>query len=53
MSKVRIVLALVLLLSLASAARAQLRKINIAYTATSTYQAVLIIAKESGLFQKH
>jgi NitT/TauT family transport system substrate-binding protein len=53
MSKVRIVLALVLLLSLASAARAQLRKINIAYTATSPYQAVLIIAKEAGLFQKH
>jgi NitT/TauT family transport system substrate-binding protein len=53
MSKVRIVLTLVLLLSLASAARAQLRKINIAYTATSPYQAVLIIAKEAGLFQKH
>ena len=34
-------------------AAAQLRKINIAYTATSPYQAVLIIAKETGLFKKH
>ena len=32
---------------------AQLRKINIAYTATSPYQAVLIVAKEIGLFKKH
>lgn len=34
-------------------ASAQLRKINIAYTATSPYQAVLIVAKEVGLFKKH
>jgi len=34
-------------------AGAQLRRINIAYTATSPYQAVLIIAKETGLFKKH
>src|SRR5678816_631570 len=34
-------------------ARAQLRKINIAYTATSPYQAVLIVANEVGLFKKH
>jgi NitT/TauT family transport system substrate-binding protein len=34
-------------------ASAQLRKINIAYTATSPYQAVLIIAKEAGIFKKH
>ena len=33
--------------------QAQLRKINIAYTATSPYQAVLIVAKEVGLFKKH
>lgn len=32
---------------------AQLRKINIAYTATSPYQAVLIVAKEVGLFKKY
>jgi NitT/TauT family transport system substrate-binding protein len=40
-------------LSLAVSANAQLRKINIAYTATSPYQAVLIVAKEVGLFKKH
>jgi ABC-type nitrate/sulfonate/bicarbonate transport system substrate-binding protein len=34
-------------------AGAQLRKINIAYTATSPYQAVLIVAKEVGLFKKY
>jgi ABC-type nitrate/sulfonate/bicarbonate transport system substrate-binding protein len=34
-------------------AGAQLRKINIAYTATSPYQAVLIVAQEVGLFRKH
>lgn len=32
---------------------AQLRKINIAYTATSPYQAVLIVAQEVGLFKKY
>jgi len=32
---------------------AQLRKLNIAYTATSPYQAALIIAKEAGIFKKH
>ncbi|MGZ9187895.1 MAG: hypothetical protein ACXW6R_24825, partial [Candidatus Binatia bacterium] len=37
----------------AAAVHAQLRKINIAYTATSPYQAVLIVAKEVGLFKKH
>ena len=40
-------------LALAVTAHAQLRKINIAYTATSPYQAVLIVAKEVGLFKKH
>jgi ABC-type nitrate/sulfonate/bicarbonate transport system substrate-binding protein len=34
-------------------AGAQLRKINVAYTATSPYQAVLIVAKEVGLFKKY
>lgn len=34
-------------------AGAQMRKINIAYTATSPYQAVLIVAQEVGLFKKH
>jgi ABC-type nitrate/sulfonate/bicarbonate transport system substrate-binding protein len=32
---------------------AQLRKLNIAYTATSPYQAPLIIAKDGGFFKKH
>jgi NitT/TauT family transport system substrate-binding protein len=42
-----------LLLTLAVPAAAQLRKLNIAYTATSPYQAALIIAKEAGIFKKH
>jgi len=41
------------LLTLAAPTAAQLRKLNIAYTATSPYQAVLIIAKEAGVFKKH
>lgn len=41
------------LVVLATTADAQLRKLNIAYTATSPYQAVLIIAKEAGIFKKH
>lgn len=40
-------------LALADPTNAQLRKINIAYTATSPYQAVLIVAKEVGLFKKY
>lgn len=36
-----------------SSAGAQMRKVNIAYTATSPYQAVVIIAKEAGFFKKH
>jgi len=44
---------LIICLSLAGSANAQLRKINIAYTATSPYQAVLIVANEVGLFKKH
>jgi NitT/TauT family transport system substrate-binding protein len=43
----------IICLALAGSANAQLRKINIAYTATSPYQAVLIVAKEVGLFKKH
>ena len=35
------------------AAGAQVRKLNIAYTATSPYQAAAIIAKETGLFRKY
>src|SRR4249920_665889 len=46
-------LAIVLSLLISVRADAQLRKINIAYTATSPYQAVLIIAKEAGLFKKY
>jgi len=44
---------LLALLMVAGPANAQLRKINIAYTATSPYQAVLIVAKEVGLFKKY
>ena len=42
-----------LLLGFPCTASSQLRKINIAYTATSPYQAVLIVAQEVGLFRKH
>ena len=42
-----------LLFGMAETALSQLRKINIAYTATSPYQAVLIVAQEVGLFKKH
>lgn len=40
-------------LLIALPADAQLRKLNMAYTATSPYQAVAVIAKEAGLFRKH
>jgi len=48
-----IILTYVMLIALTGTAGAQLRKINIAYTATSPYQAVLIVAKEAGLFKKY
>src|SRR5262249_2592480 len=44
---------LLLLCFSAAPAAAQIRKLNIAYSATSPYQAPLIIAKEAGLFKKH
>src|SRR4026208_1813851 len=47
------VIGIIVHIGLVSVAYAQLRKINIAYTATSPYQAVLIVAKEVGLFKKH
>ena len=47
------VIGIIVHIGLVSGAYAQLRKINIAYTATSPYQAVLIVAKEVGLFKKH
>lgn len=46
-------LALGLVFGFGSPAAAQLRKINIAYTATSPYQAALIITKDAGLFRKY
>lgn len=49
---VMVVCLLFLFLTLAGPAAAQLRKLNIAYTATSPYQAALIIAKEADLFKK-
>ena len=51
--RIRPFLTSLLLLTLAVPAAAQLRKLNIAYTATSPYQAALIIAKEAGIFKKH
>jgi NitT/TauT family transport system substrate-binding protein len=51
--RIRLSLAGLLLLMLATPAAAQLRKVNIAYTATSPYQAALIIAKETGIFKKY
>ena len=48
-----IVIGIIVHIGLFRVAYAQLRKINIAYTATSPYQAVLIVAKEVGLFKKH
>src|SRR6266508_6242576 len=52
--RTRTLLASLVLLTLAAPTAAQLRKPNIAYTATSPYQAVLlIIAKEAGVFKKH
>ncbi len=47
------VMTLVSLVAFVPPAAAQLRKLNIAYTATSPYQAALIVAKEAGLFRKH
>ncbi|HEY7218751.1 MAG TPA: ABC transporter substrate-binding protein [Candidatus Binatia bacterium] len=51
--RIQLFLTCVLVLAPAAPATAQVRKINIAYTATSPYQAALIIAKESGTFKKH
>jgi ABC-type nitrate/sulfonate/bicarbonate transport system substrate-binding protein len=48
-----LIVSLVIALGFISPADAQLRKINIAYSATSPYQAALIIAKEAGFFKKH
>ena len=42
-----------LVVAWAQPAVAQVRKLNIAYTATSPYQAALIVAKEAGLFKKY
>ena len=49
----RFIFTCLLLIAFAVPASAQLRKINIAYTATSPYQAVLIVANEVGLFKKY
>ncbi len=48
-----IVILLFLIVTLTGSADAQPRKLNIAYTATSPYQAALIIAQETGIFKKH
>jgi len=49
----RILFIVAVTLAFNASAGAQLRKINVAYTATSPYQAAAIIAKETGLFRKH
>jgi NitT/TauT family transport system substrate-binding protein len=41
------------LLVLLPCANAQLKKINLSYTATSPYQAVMIIAQQAGFFRKN
>ena len=46
-------ISLSLLLLLIPLANAQLKKLNLAYSATSPYQAVLIITQEAGYFKKH
>ena len=51
--RTKIVCLIYLLLTLTGSAAAQLRKLNIAYTATSPYQAALIIAEQTGIFKKH
>src|SRR5438552_4250743 len=48
----RVMTTLLLLLAVTPAS-AQIRKLNIAYTATSPYQTPVIIAKEAGFFKKH
>jgi NitT/TauT family transport system substrate-binding protein len=40
-------------LLLAPRAHAQMKKLNLSYTATSPYQAVMIIAQQAGLFRKN
>ncbi len=49
----RIFLGFAILFASVAPTSAQIRKINISYTATSPYQAALIITKEAGLFRKH
>lgn len=48
-----LIFSLVLVFGFGSPTAAQLRKINIAYTATSPYQAALIITRDAGLFRKY
>ncbi len=46
-------MALLLVMIVWDSSEAQITKLNLAYTATSPYQAVLIIAKEAGFFRKN
>jgi NitT/TauT family transport system substrate-binding protein len=48
-----LVVSFALFLGVNFSAHAQSRKVNIAYTATSPYQAPLIIARDAGFFKKH
>lgn len=50
---VGILLSLFFVFSFNPFAGAQAKKLNIAYTATSPYQAVLIITQQAGFFKKH
>jgi NitT/TauT family transport system substrate-binding protein len=47
------VVCLTLFLLLAPRAHAQMKKLNLSYTATSPYQAVMIITQQAGLFRKN
>ena len=50
--RTKIICLIYLLLTLTGSAAAQLRKLNIAYTATSPYQAALIIAEQTGMLDR-
>lgn len=51
--QIGLVFGLALSLLPAGGAEAQLKKLNLSYTATSPYQAVVIIAQQAGLFRKN
>lgn len=50
---VTVLLTLLFVFGFVAIAGAQAKKLNVAYTATSPYQAVLIITQDAGFFKKH